>query len=146
MADEAPQPHTYLFASNAGSAGYNHTIPPDKGDNLNAGCLVFQPSIDLFNYYVSLTTPTTETRYNGRYPEQSLWAYAHRRDGNMPWKQLHWKWNTNWARWEDLEVGTASLHSKYWELDHDPKLRDYAFSIMWRMEGYWEGVARRGRR
>jgi alpha-N-acetylglucosamine transferase len=137
--DEGPQPTTYVFASNAGSGRFNHTIPPPKGNNLNAGIVLLQPSIDLFNYYLSLTTPGTETRYNGRYPEQGLWGYAHRRDGNMPWMQLDWRWNVNWAMFKDYEVGgVASLHTKYWELDHDAKLRDFALSIKWKMEGFWE--------
>lgn len=137
--DEAPQPATYAFASNAGSGGYNHTIPPRKGNNINAGFVLFEPSLELFNYHVSLTTPEAETRYNGFYPEQGLWGYAHRRDGNMPWMQVHWKWNVNWATYRDYEEGgIASLHTKYWSLDHDPKLRDLVMRIKWKMEGFWE--------
>jgi alpha-N-acetylglucosamine transferase len=135
--DEAPQPTTYLFASNAGSGGFNHSLPPPMGNNLNAGILVFQPSIELFNYHLSLTAPSVQSRYNGRYPEQGLWAYAHRRNGNMPWTQLDWRWNINWATYEDLEAGIASLHCKYWMLDNDTRLRDFALRIKWKMEGYW---------
>jgi len=92
--DEGSQPETYLFAGNAGSGGYDHAYPPPKGNNLNAGCMVFKPDVKLFEYYMRLAKLTD--RYNGRTPEQSLWAYAHRRDGNMPWKQLHHDWNVNW--------------------------------------------------
>lgn len=137
-ADEGVQPSTYLFAGNAGSGGYDHVYPPPKGNNLNAGCMVFRPSLDLFEYYVRLTKFTD--RFNPRTPEQSLWAYAHRRDGNMPWKQLHHDWNVNWAVWADKEHGIASLHSKFWELDHDKQLRDYAMKIRWMMEGFWQGA------
>jgi hypothetical protein len=56
----------------------------------------------------------------------------------MPWKQLHWKWNINWAMYTDYEAGVKSLHTKYWELDHDLRLRDLAYSIKWKMEGFWE--------
>ncbi|KAI9729516.1 MAG: hypothetical protein M1818_008488 [Claussenomyces sp. TS43310] len=136
--DEGPQPSTYLFAGNAGSGGFDHTYPPVKGNNLNAGCFVFRPSIELFNYYIALAQ--IEDRFPGRTPEQSLWSYAHRRDGNMPWKQLHYGWNINWASWEDYKHGVASLHSKFWELDHDKDLRDFAMKIRWMMEGYWQGV------
>jgi alpha-N-acetylglucosamine transferase len=137
MTDEGPQPETYIFAGNAGSGGYNHSFPPPKGNNLNAGCMVFRPSEDLFKYYIALAK--IPDRYPGRTPEQSLWSYAHRRDGNMPWKQLHYTWNVNWATWRDKEQGIASLHSKFWELDHDPQLREYAMKIRWKMEGYWQG-------
>ncbi|KAH8598346.1 nucleotide-diphospho-sugar transferase [Bisporella sp. PMI_857] len=136
--DEGQQPQTYLFAGNAGSGGYDHAYPPPKGNNLNAGCMVFRPSKDLFDYYTRLTKFTD--RFNPRTPEQSLWAYAHRRDGNMPWKQLHHDWNVNWAVWADKEHGIASLHSKFWELGHDKLLRDFAMEIRWKMEGFWQGV------
>lgn len=59
----------------------------------------------------------------------------------MPWKQLHHDWNVNWATWNDTINGIASLHSKFWELDNDKELRDYAMMIRWRMEGYWQGLA-----
>lgn len=136
--DEGPQPKTYLFAGNAGSGGYKHVYPPPKGNNLNAGCMVFQPSMELFNYYLSIAK--LKDRFPGRTPEQSLWSYAHRRDGNMPWTQLHYDWNVNWATWNDSQNGIASLHSKFWELDHDKELQDYAMKIRWSMEGYWQGV------
>lgn len=84
-----------------------------------------------------------EGRYNGRFPEQGLWMYAHRRDGNMPWAHVDWHWNINWATQKDLEAGVASLHSKFWELDDFPELWDFAMSIRWRMEGFWEGRERR---
>lgn len=140
--DEGPQPSTYVFASNAGSGGFDHKLPPGKGNNLNAGIVVFKPSRELFEYHMSLTTPVAETRYNGRYPEQGLWGYAHRRNGNMPWTQLHWKWNINWAVYEDVEAGVASIHTKYWNIGgkdgvDDPRLRDFALSIKAKMEGYW---------
>jgi alpha-N-acetylglucosamine transferase len=136
--DEGPQPESYLFAGNAGSGGYEHEWPPKKGNNLNAGCMVFRPSLDLFDYYMRLAKLTD--RYNGRTPEQSLWAYAHRRDGNMPWKQLHYSWNVNWATWKDYKNGAKSLHSKFWELEQDRELRDWAMKIRWMMEGFWAGV------
>jgi alpha-N-acetylglucosamine transferase len=111
-ADEALQPDEYVFASNARSGGYDHPLPPPMGNNLKAGILVFQPSIELFNCYVSLTTPETEKRFNGRYPEQGLGSYAHRRDGNMPWQQLDWRWNMNHACYNDIVSDIASVYSK----------------------------------
>ncbi|KAF2123949.1 glycosyltransferase family 8 protein [Dothidotthia symphoricarpi CBS 119687] len=142
-ADEAPQPQSYLFAAISGSGSWKHVLPPKGSRSINAGCVVFRPSLDLFNYYVSLAQPELEGRFNGRYPEQGLWAYAHRPEGNMPWGRLDPNWNINWATHRDLEYGIASLHSKFWQLDHDPLLRDYGLSVKWTMEGYWEGRERR---
>ncbi|KAH9864538.1 hypothetical protein J1614_010473 [Plenodomus biglobosus] len=139
--DEGPQPASYVFASNAGAGGFDHELPPRKGNNLNAGIVVFRPDIELFNYHLSLTTPEAETRYNGRYPEQGLWGYAHRRNGNMPWTQLHWKWNINWSVYADAQAGIASLHVKYWDVGPDTSLRDLCMSIKHKMEGYWEAKA-----
>jgi alpha-N-acetylglucosamine transferase len=136
--DEGQQPSTYLFAGNAGSGGYDRVYPPPKGNNFNAGCMVFRPSKEMFEYYSRLAK--IKDRFPRRTPEQSLWSYAHRRDGNMPWKQLHHDWNVNWATWDDKEHGIASLHSKFWELDHDKKLQEFAMKIRWEMEGYWKGV------
>jgi alpha-N-acetylglucosamine transferase len=135
--DEGAQPSEYIFAGNSGSGGYDHAYPPPAGANPNAGCMVFKPSKDLFEYYLRLAK--LKDRFNGRTPEQSLWGYAHRRSGNMPWKQLHYSWNINWATWKDYQHGVATLHSKFWELDHDKELRDFAMSVRWKMEGYWIG-------
>jgi alpha-N-acetylglucosamine transferase len=62
----------------------------------------------------------------------------------MPWKQLHYSWNINWATWKDYQYGVATLHSKFWELDRDKELRDFAMGIRWKMEGYWIGKADAG--
>ncbi|KAH8749850.1 nucleotide-diphospho-sugar transferase [Hyaloscypha sp. PMI_1271] len=91
--DEPPQPSEYIFAGNSGSGGYDHAFPPPPGSNPNAGRMVFKPSIAMFEYYLGLAK--LKDRFNGRTPEQSLWGYAHRRNGNMPWKQLHYSWNIN---------------------------------------------------
>lgn len=134
--DEGPQPQQYLFAGNAGAGGFDHAWPPPKNrQNLNAGCLVFGPSKALFQHYLQVAS--IPNRFVAKYPEQSLWSYVHRRDGNMPWKQLHYGWNTNWASFNDSKRA-ASLHTKFWENEHDPKLKELLMRSRWKMEGYWE--------
>ena len=140
-ADEGIQPSTYLFAGNTGAGTLNHSYPQlHKGENFNAGCIVFQPSLELFDYYMTLSR--LKDRFNGRYPEQNLWGYAHRRKGNMPWKQLHYDWNTNYATWADYKNGIVTLHAKFWEMAHDKELGEYSMKQRWMMEGYWAGVDR----
>ncbi|KAL3420064.1 hypothetical protein PVAG01_08563 [Phlyctema vagabunda] len=137
--DEPAQPKTYMFAGNAGAGGFNHSeiYPPPKGNNLNAGCMVIRPAKDLYKYYLDIAK--IKDRFNGRYPEQSLWWYVHRREGNMPWIQLNHDWNINRATWADYEHKIASLHAKWWSEDNEPKLRDFAMQIRGKMQGFWEG-------
>lgn len=136
--DEGPQPETYIFAGNAGAGIRDHAYPPYKGDNLNAGCMVYQPSREMFEYYLRICNLTD--RFPRKYPEQGLWAYAHRWQGNMPWKQLHYAWNINWVTSKDLGYGVASLHMKMWEGQDDLVLTDYIQRIRSKMEGYWYGM------
>ncbi|RDW64045.1 hypothetical protein BP5796_10547 [Coleophoma crateriformis] len=137
--DEGAQPREYIFAGNAGAGRFNHTTtwPPIKGRHLNAGCMVFHPSEELYEYYLRIAG--LKDCFDGRFPEQSLWAYAHRRDGNMPWKQMGYMWNINKVTWSDVEHGVASLHVKWWSHMIDPRLKDLAMRIRGRMEGFWEG-------
>lgn len=138
--DEAMLPQTYMFAGKGDSFGYEHAVPPAAGAYLNAGFFVFAPSQPLFEYYVSLLK--IPGRFDPAFPEQNLFNYAHRADGNMPWQELSWRWNANWPTMRDLEAGVRSFHAKYWDGDdsHDPELK-----ALWRgqrreMEGYYAGV------
>ncbi|KAI7538054.1 nucleotide-diphospho-sugar transferase, partial [Hortaea werneckii] len=99
-ADEAAVPTTYVFAGVPEPKMKHHYPPSDEeGDwyninYLNAGFFVLQPSQELLSYYTSLTT--LEDRFDPHLPEQNLLNYAHRREGNMPWKQLDSKWNMHY--------------------------------------------------
>lgn len=138
--DEAPLPRTYMFATHADFWGYEHPFPPAPDlSYLNCGFFVFTPSIPLFDYYVSLLK--VPGKFDPGFPEQNLLNYAHRRDGNMPWKLLWYGWNVNWPTERDWRGGARSFHAKYWDGDpsHDPVLK-----AMWReqrseMEGFWRG-------
>jgi alpha-N-acetylglucosamine transferase len=109
------------------------------GDYLNGGFFVFTPSQALFEYYLSLLG--LPGRLDPGFMEQNLLNYAHRRDGNMPWKPLWYGWNVNWPTEKDWWGGARSFHAKYFDDDpeHDPFLK-----AMWReqraeMEGFYRG-------
>jgi len=98
--DEGALPRTYMFATHGDFWGYDHPYPPDQNLNyLNCGFFVFSPSKVLFEYYLSLLRLTG--RFDPGFPEQNLLNYAHRRDGNMPWKPLWYGWNVNWPTEKD---------------------------------------------
>lgn len=138
--DEAPLPRTYMFATHGDFWGYEHPFPPAPDlSYLNCGFFVFAPSLPLFDYYMSLLQ--VPGKFDPGFPEQNLLNYAHRRDGNMPWKLLWYGWNVNWPTERDWRGGARSFHAKYWDGDpsHDPVLK-----AMWReqrseMEGFWRG-------
>lgn len=145
--DEAPLPRTYMFATHADYWGYDHAYPPPSDlSYLNCGFFVFTPSLTLFAYYESLLR--LEGRFDPTFPEQNLLNYAHRQEGNMPWKPLWYGWNVNWPTEKDWRGGARSFHAKYWDGDpsHDPVLK-----AIWReqrseMEGFYRGreVGRKG--
>ena len=138
--DESALPRTYMLATHADFFGYEHPWPPPTdADYLNCGFFVFTPSRVLFDYYVSLLK--LPGRFDPGFPEQNLLNYAHRREGNMPWKPLWYGWNVNWPTEKDWRGGARSFHAKYWDGDpsHDPFLK-----AMWReqraeMEGFYRG-------
>ncbi|KAF2237550.1 glycosyltransferase family 8 protein [Viridothelium virens] len=139
--DEAPLPRTYSFATHPDYWTYDHSFPPPapESDYLNCGFFVFAPSLDLFAYYVSLLS--LEGRFDPTYPEQNLLNYAHRSEGNMPWRHLWYGWNVNWPTEKDWRAGARSFHAKYWDGDptHDKVLKRIWRDQRWEMEGYWKG-------
>ncbi|KAI7281521.1 nucleotide-diphospho-sugar transferase [Hortaea werneckii] len=142
-ADEAAVPSTYVFAGVPEPKVKHHYPPSDEAGDwhninyLNAGFFVLQPSQELLSYYTSLTT--LEDRFDPHLPEQNLLNYAHRREGNMPWKQLDSKWNMHYPSMDDLEGGVVSLHEKWWA-PVNADLAPFLLSWRWRMEGYYEGI------
>ena len=134
--DEGVQPATYVFAGVSGQGGYDHPYPGRKGRAANAGFILLQPSKDLFQYYLKVAA--IPDRFDSKYPEQNLWIYLHRREGNMPWQQLDPTWNVNWATMNDYKHGVASLHTKWWSPGPEQALRDIALSMRWKMEGSGE--------
>jgi alpha-N-acetylglucosamine transferase len=135
--DEAAQPSEYIMAGNCGP-GPNHKYPAPRGDRLNAGFVILQPSIKMFNHYMSVAS--IEGRFPGGSPEQDLWNYVHNRDRNMPWKQIDPDWTVNTPSFDDYEHGIASFHEKYWSRYAEPKLRDVLLRARWKMEGYFDAM------
>lgn len=141
MNDEAPLPTEYVFAGVPEMQRLHHYPPSEEGGDwaninyLNAGFFVLQPSLEMLNYYTTLTK--IPVRFDPYLPEQNLLNYAHRREGNMPWRQLNTKWNIHYPSVEDLTGGVASLHEKWWAPVNED-LKPFLQSWRWRMEGYWE--------
>ncbi|KFY16140.1 hypothetical protein V491_05427 [Pseudogymnoascus sp. VKM F-3775] len=139
--DEAAMPVTYSFAG-VPEMNRNHHFPPVDGqgdfiniDYLNAGFFVLEPSLPMFDYYLSLMN--TVDKFNAHMPEQNLLNYAHRREGNMPWLQLNNTWNIHYPTKDDVALGVKSLHVKWWNPEDD-ELRSYLEGWRWRMEGHYE--------
>ena len=150
LADEAPLPDAYAFAG-VPEMNHEHAYPPSDAHGdfpnvnyLNAGFFLFRPSRALFAYYLSVLA--LPDRFDSNFPEQNLFNYAHRRDGNMPWRALDPRWNIHYPSIADLEGGVASLHDKWWAPEH-AEMEPFLRSLRWRMEGFYEGVdvVRRGR-
>lgn len=141
LADEASMPTDYSFAG-VPEMKREHGFPPTdanhdfpNNDYLNAGFFVFSPSLDIFQYYLSILE--VPNKFNPEMPEQNLLNYAHRREGNMPWTQLRNDWNIHYPTVDDLLGGVKSLHEKWWAPVTDD-LRPYLESWRWRMEGHFE--------
>lgn len=110
---------------------------------MNAGFMVLQPSLELFDYYLSIIQQPEE-QFDPFYPEQNLLNWVHRREhdgGNMPWQQLNSTWSTQHPTLEDLEGGVASIHEKFWSAD-DERLKPFFYQWQGRMRGFWEAMER----
>ncbi|GIZ49371.1 hypothetical protein CKM354_001240100 [Cercospora kikuchii] len=138
--DEAELPRTYMFATHSDFWGYDHPYPPPTDlSYLNCGFFIFTPSLKLFDYYMSLLQ--LQGRFDPSFPEQNLLNYAHRQDGNMPWKPLWYGWNVNWPTANDWRGGARSFHAKYWDGDpsHDPILKAIWKEQRAEMQGFYRG-------
>lgn len=119
----------------------DHDNPPHEDqyrrpDYLTAGFFMFSPSIEMFNFYVSLTVE--EGHFDGSYPEQNLLNYAHRLNGTVPWQRLEPLWNVNFPTMQDKANGVASMHEKWWSKELPVDLHDYLWRLRWQMEGFHE--------
>ena len=143
MQDEAPLPPSYTFAG-VPEMNHVHSFPPTDSNHdfpnvnyLNAGFFIFKPSQEIFDYYMSVIQ--IPQRFDSDFPEQNLFNYAHRREGNMPWKAIDSTWNIHYPSMADLEGGVASLHDKWWAPEH-AEMEPFFKSLRWRMEGFYEGT------
>lgn len=113
--DELPLPENYIFAArsdNALTGERNHPFPPLHSQFFSSGFFMIAPSPALFEYFLSVMSH--KHRFDPHIMEQSLLNYAFRRNGPMPWRELHYKWSATWPNLEDLGAGVATLHEKFW--------------------------------
>ena len=138
--DEGPLPTSYIFSAQQYMEGRAHPYPPPAGDYFSGGFFLCQPSIAMFNYY--LTIAKIKDRFNSNAMEQGLLNYAHRRDGPMPWTEIYYKWTTTWPSMKEYEAGAHSLHEKWWDekIALDPDLRKLWYMARGEMEGYYRGL------
>ncbi|KAF2712835.1 glycosyltransferase family 8 protein [Pleomassaria siparia CBS 279.74] len=146
---EAPLPSTYLMAGKFEVHCWNtqHDFPPKKEQinvpsNFNAGFIMFAPSEEMFNYYVSFLD--IKDSFDPKYPEQNLLNHVHRRDGPMPWKPLNFRWNTICPNEVDFELGMVSAHEKWWGRDPgygtlEEGVTKWLMGQRWEMKGWYDG-------
>lgn len=137
--DEGPLPRSYIFSAQQYMEGRVHPYPPPAGDYFSGGFFLCQPSIEMFNYY--LTIAKIKDRFNSNAMEQGLLNYAHRRAGPMPWTDIYYKWTTSWPSMKEYEAGAHSLHEKWWDekIRLDPDLRKLWYIARGEMDGYYRG-------
>ena len=125
--DEAPVPSSYIFAAQTYVEGRRHKYPIPPGDYFSGGVFLAQPSIELFNYYLSIAQ--IEDRFNANAMEQGLLNYAHRKGGPMPWAEVNYIYTTTWPSMREYKAGAHSLHEKWWDsgIELDPDLRKLWF-------------------
>ena len=137
--DEGPLPEQYLMAGRPElPIDGSHTYPPVEDDPkdprfsgwMNCGFFLVSPLQELFDHYMAILS--IEDLFDSSFPEQNLISYAHRLGGNMPWTHLDWHWNMNWPRFEDVEQGVRSFHSRYYI-----KMFDNDVEADWRLQEIW---------
>ena len=114
--DEAPLPAQWLFAArsdNQFTGEREHPVPPLQALSFSAGFFLVSPDRQLFKHLLSVMSHFR--RFDPFTMEQSLLNYVFRREGAMPWREMHWKWSATWPNEKDAEMGVASLHEKFWK-------------------------------
>lgn len=113
---ESSLPSQWLFAArsdNALTGKRQHTTPPLQTQSFNAGFFLIAPDREIFQHLLSVMA--IAGRFDSRTMEQGLLNYVFRREGVMPWRELHWKWSANWPNEEDVDMGTVTLHDQMWK-------------------------------
>jgi len=143
---EGPLPETYVLSGTPdnGGPGSDHPAKYTPQAQMNGGFWCMQPSVMLFNYYVTLLELGHFESWN---MEMGLLNYAHRAGGPMPWKDLPaGKWSSNWPRLRDVESGSATLHDKFWSSDNKDWIDRELVEMWWRVQGQMEGFWQRHRK
>jgi len=140
--DEGPLPAEWFFAARSDN-GYTgqrqHPTPPLQTTQFSAGFFMVAPDRILYNHLLGVMSHFR--RFNPFTMEQSLLNYVFRREGAMPWRELHWKWSATWVNEKDADMGVKSLHEKLW--DKGPQaLKDIWYKKKGEMLNYYEHADR----
>lgn len=114
-ADENPLPARYVFgarSNNEFSGKRDHLFPPPPTETFSSGFWLIAPSIEMYVYLLSVMG--NYRRFDPHTMEQSLLNYAFRRQGTMPWVELHYQWSATWPNVMDVEEKVVTLHEKFW--------------------------------
>lgn len=103
---------------------------------MTAGFIMFSPSIEMFDFYISLMAEPGH--FNPNFTEQNLLNYAHRLHGTVPWQRLAPTWNINFPKPSDEKSGVATMHEKWWGTCLAEEVHDYLLTIRWSMQGFYE--------
>jgi len=116
--DEGGFPPYWLFAARSemggvhGVGGLDHVVPPLSSSYFSAGFFIVAPDTAMFHHL--MTVMQIRGRYATGMMEQDLLNYVFRRAGPMPWRELHWKWSTDFVNEQDVVFGVHGLHGKFW--------------------------------
>lgn len=122
--DEGPLPKEWLFAArieNGHVGGFEHTVPPLQDDYANSGFIMIAPDKAMYEHLLNVMQ--FEGRFPMQFPDQDILNYVFRREGPMPWREIHWKWSSNFVNEKDVEFGVHALHMKPW-LEGPQAVRD----------------------
>jgi alpha-N-acetylglucosamine transferase len=112
---EAALPSTWLFAArsdNGLTGARSHPTPPLQAKAFNAGFFLVKPDRAVYAHLVSVMAIVG--RFDTHTMEQGLLNYVFRREGCMPWRELHWRWSATWPTERDLEMEVVTLHDQLW--------------------------------
>lgn len=142
---EAALPSTYLLASLTEVWDSTHSFPPGEGTGLkdigymNAGFFLLAPSLDAYDYYLSLLN--IPHSFDPRYPEQNLINRAHTWTGPMPWREIAYTWNVRCPNENDFANGLVSMHEKWWTQPYiyeNKKVKEWLLTRRYEMKGWYD--------
>jgi inositol 3-alpha-galactosyltransferase len=113
--DEGPLPKEWLFAGrseNGEQGGFDHFVPPIQTDSANGGFFMIAPQQEMYDHLMRVMQ--LQGRFDTYFMEQALLNYVFRRHGPMPWRELDWKWSSNFVNQRDVDGGVHALHGKFW--------------------------------
>lgn len=98
---------------------------------MNAGFFAISPSMDMYNFFISLLDHPLPFRLD--YPEQNLLNFAYRTDGQMPWQDLGTEWNDITQLKPSYDRNARSLHHKWWVKISDDSIGEFIDGALQRM-------------